>query len=743
MPARTHPQNGSSPDTERVGRGRTWPSVAALVILALAVCLPAIDTGTFINGPDSVLRLPLVSHPRNVATIFSQDFMMFTDGQFRPLGYAILATVRGFIPADDALLWHLWLAAFHALGTVLVFGVARALSSKTLPALVAGAVFAVHPMTSIWANDVNRFHLLLGGTLFLGAFLAYVHYVTSGKIRTYILSAALFALGLLTSKMLWGLPALLGVYEFAYLRSRARPALARLAPFAVVCVALAPCYLLMRAHPMFYDTLRFPPGMGWNSAASFVGRSGLHLKAVAFGVGFEVPLRELFTRVTSPVDAVFLIGGVVTLVAAALTVYLLVRRRWVALTLVLAAAGVAPFVSTTWHHVRDYATWDGLYLALAAWALVVGALVEAGLAFRRRGVRVCVACATAAVVACYATLLVDANLRARSPERWWEHVLTLRPQSETASVELGRSAVDAGDVDAALRHLFRPAVRDTFRGNLLMARHYALEGEVLAAAVHFRSPPTGQTGEMHAARRIHRAAAEILFAANAFDYVEHALAQVLMRNRYDTAAMRLVAKALARKGRFNAAHRYLERAHRIDPGDVRTAAQMETLEQWMSAPGPRDDVRVVPPDPWLLQYIMSGVVGGDLPQRLVALAGRFPADPVIQLRAGASLVQAGRPWAAREMIRFAMSRLPHHPDIREYQTRIEMDALALARLREAVALAGDDVALKRVLAQALATRERFDEAIAILRDALDLARRRGDEDLARRIQRDIERYVKP
>ena len=67
-----------------------------LICIAAAALLfsPSLNTGTFINHPASAIRLPLVSHVRNVGTLFHRDFTFFTDGQYRPFGYVVLATLR-------------------------------------------------------------------------------------------------------------------------------------------------------------------------------------------------------------------------------------------------------------------------------------------------------------------------------------------------------------------------------------------------------------------------------------------------------------------------------------------------------------------------------------------------------------------------------------------------------------------------------------------------------------------------
>ncbi|HUW55517.1 MAG TPA: hypothetical protein VMZ92_02705, partial [Planctomycetota bacterium] len=399
------------PPAEPAGRGPVWPWMAVLVLLTLGVFTPALDTGTFVNGPESPLRISLLSHPRNIPTIFTQDFMIFTEGQYRPFSYALVSLVRPMASADHTLFWHLWLVGFHALNAVLVFAVVRLFVRRDVSAFAAAAVFALHPLASVFGNGMERFHHVLAASFYLGTLWCYVRFARGGRYGTYAAGVALFLCGLLTSKVLLTLPVLLLVYELLYARPGVVRAVARVLPFAFVSLVLSPCWLFFRPHPLFYIYPPFPAGSGWFSLYTFVGRTGVYLWGLASGMGFERPLAETVERVMTPYHAGFLLWLGVIVVGLVFAVHRLVRRRWLGLGIVLAGLGVVPYVSTVFHNTRDFISWDYLYLPLAGLAMAVGALVDAAAGLRRRSLRTAVAVVTVAGLGYYGVMLVEANVR--------------------------------------------------------------------------------------------------------------------------------------------------------------------------------------------------------------------------------------------------------------------------------------------------------------------------------------------
>ncbi|HUU42805.1 MAG TPA: hypothetical protein VMX57_03445, partial [Planctomycetota bacterium] len=229
-----------------------WRLAAGVAIVAVALFIPVLTSGTFVTDDDSVLRVSLVSHVRNVPAIFGRDFMIHTDGVYRPLPCALLATVRTVVPPDAVTFWRLWMLAFHVVAALLVWRLAREFTARTLPPLAALAVFLCHPLASSVAGQINLFGLTLGVVLYLGCLLAYVRFARTRRRRFYALALALFALGLFTSRVILSLPVLLVCLDLFGWRTHPLRALLRLAPFALLIVGPAYLWLTLRPHPIFY-----------------------------------------------------------------------------------------------------------------------------------------------------------------------------------------------------------------------------------------------------------------------------------------------------------------------------------------------------------------------------------------------------------------------------------------------------------------------------------------------------------
>ncbi|KPK99851.1 MAG: hypothetical protein AMK75_06260 [Planctomycetes bacterium SM23_65] len=696
-----------------------WPWVVVLLLLTAGAFAPSVTTGTFVNGPDSVLRLSLVSTWRNVPAIFTQEFMIFTEGQYRPLSYALLALVRTVVSAHNTLFWHLWLVGFHALNALFVFALARLFARKTSAALAAAALFAVHPMASVFANAMNQFHYVLAGSFYLGTLWCYVKFLRSRRRWLYLLGLPLFACGLLTSKMLLTLPVFLLLYELLYERGGLRSAVVRMVPFVALCLVLAPCWLVFEPHPLFYDYPDFPSGSGWFSLYTFVGRTGLHLQGVASGFGFERPLQELTERIMTPFHPRFVLWGMAVAGVMVVCVVLLLRKHWGGVGILLAMVSVIPYVSTVFHRTREFISWNYLYLVVAGFALVLGACMDSVLHMRRRALRVGVVVAVVVLVATYGALLVTANVHARSPESYWRHVLELNPESEIASVELGRTCLEQGRCETALRYLFAPRVKSICRSSFLMSHYYCQDNELLAAAVHFHMATDETITALDETNRLQMLGAEIVYAAGALDYAEQALTQLLMTNPYDTPAMRMLAEVLSRKGYVSAGLKYLEEARRLDPHDLETARCLERLRRRMYPAESVAHERITPPGPDWLRYLMTQRISPGISDAMIRLSYRLKADPVIQVEGGKCLLSIGEPERAREKFNMAIRFMPSHPYVRACKLSADAEVGALERVgTERETSAARDATMWNDMGYLLFQQGKLEEAVSCFRAAL-------------------------
>ena len=87
--------------TNRGFGNRLFFCAIPLFVLSLALVFsPCWSAPTFFLHEQSILRLPVLSTWRNVPTIFTQEFMIFSDGIYRPLSYALVAVLRTHVPTS-------------------------------------------------------------------------------------------------------------------------------------------------------------------------------------------------------------------------------------------------------------------------------------------------------------------------------------------------------------------------------------------------------------------------------------------------------------------------------------------------------------------------------------------------------------------------------------------------------------------------------------------------------------------
>jgi len=157
--------------------------------------------------------------------------------------------------------WHFTSVLTHLLATLLVYRLARKLiPGSPLPALIAGAVFGLHPIhveAVAWISGVTE---PLAACFFLGSFLCFIRFRegVTGSWAWLALSLVLFAGAAFSKETTIVLPALIAVYEFCFRRDQSvgewvRSSTVRIVPY----VAIAGLYLATRssvlhgmAHPI-------------------------------------------------------------------------------------------------------------------------------------------------------------------------------------------------------------------------------------------------------------------------------------------------------------------------------------------------------------------------------------------------------------------------------------------------------------------------------------------------------------
>ena len=444
---RKRSDRASPPDPARSKRhaaGRAVAAALGLVLLTVVAYVPAMQGGFLWDDGAMVYRNPAILAPDGLTDIWLSDEL----STYFPLTASMLW-----------LEWRLWGASptgyrvvnvlLHALAVVLLW---RLLVRLHAPgALVAAAVFAVHPVTVASVGWIAERKNTLSLPLFLLALLAAVRFEDEGRRRWYALALAAFVLALLAKTSVAMMPIVL--LGFAWYRRGAitRRDLARAAPFVAVAAALALVTVLHQG-----AAEHRPEGLASRVAAAgwavwfYLGKAVLPLDLAMIYPRWDV--QPAWPPAWIPLAALVLVAGVAW------------RRRAGWGRPVLAALGyvvamllpVLGLVGWSFHQhslVSDHLQ----YVALAGpIALVVGAAAGA-LGRRGTGRPVGVALAATVVAALAALTWVRATIYQKG-ETLWRDTLAKNPASWAAHNNYGRRLAERGEIALAERH-YREALR--------------------------------------------------------------------------------------------------------------------------------------------------------------------------------------------------------------------------------------------------------------------------------------------
>ena len=555
---------------------RVLPALG-LFLLTLLAYLPALGNGFVWDDDDYVTANPTLRSLAGLARIWLEPGAV---PQYYPLTFTTLwlnYQIGGAAPFG----YHLVNVLLHATSAVLLWRVLRALSVPG--ALVAAALFAVHPVhveSVAWATERKN---TLSGVLYLGSMLAYLRFagigtspraaiggdtaasarfVAEGSTATWALALVLFLLGLLAKTVVCTLPAAL-VLLLWWQRGRlvARD-LARLAPFFVLGGALALVTVRMESGHVG------AVGRDWD--LSFVERTLIAGRAIWFYLGKLVwpsPLIFFYPRWT--IDAGAAWQYVFPLAAAGAAVALwLVRARigvaplvaWLLFVVTLGPAlGFVNVFPMRYSFVADHFQ----YLAsIAPLALVAGAgtlaVRRGGPALRRAGIAAAVlAIGTCAVLTARQTR-VYADLRTL-----WTDTLAKNPAAWMAHNNLGLMLFGEGRTDEAMAH-YRAAIDvkpdDAFARNNL-GRALASLGRLEDARVAFVEAVRLEPGNAEAWSNL----GNVHAAAGRYDAARDAYERSIAARPSFADAYGNLGNVLLLTGRRDEAIAAYERALRIDP----------------------------------------------------------------------------------------------------------------------------------------------------------------------------------
>jgi tetratricopeptide (TPR) repeat protein len=163
------------------------------------------DDGSLIYENAAVRQISL----RSLKTFFTT----YDPELYIPLTFLVYQ-IDFAIGGTDTVVYHLTNLLLHTVNALLVAWLALLLTRRKWAALLAGLLFAVHPLHTeavAWASALKD---VLSTAFFLGSLVAYLYYIESERRKHYIVSLLLFALGLLSKVMVITLPIVLFLVDF-------------------------------------------------------------------------------------------------------------------------------------------------------------------------------------------------------------------------------------------------------------------------------------------------------------------------------------------------------------------------------------------------------------------------------------------------------------------------------------------------------------------------------------------------
>ena len=194
------------------------PAIALLVILCSIIYYNSLSNGFVYSDYGCIVENRYIKQTaRLIPDLFTHSYYKIAglEASYRPVSTASYFLIYAFAELDP-FYYHLVSLLLHILNTVMVYLLANFVIKDRLKALVAGGLFASHPVLTETINCIAFNDDLLTTFFFLLAFLAYIH-ITAERLKSSIIAFSLsllfYLLGLLSKEMAITFPAVIVLYD--------------------------------------------------------------------------------------------------------------------------------------------------------------------------------------------------------------------------------------------------------------------------------------------------------------------------------------------------------------------------------------------------------------------------------------------------------------------------------------------------------------------------------------------------
>lgn len=225
----------ASDPTPRPRRGAILAVASAVLVVTAVVLWPTRSCG-FTNWDDPTYvvqnRTIQTLDGASIGRMFGSEVL----GNYHPLtmlSYAMDFAIGGLDPAT----YHTTNLLLHLVNTALVFALLLALTGHPAVATIVSLLFGIHPMHVESVAWIAERKDLLYTAFFLGAMVAHVRWVRTGRWRWFAAVGALFVLSLLSKAMAVTLPVVLVAVDLFLRRPVGRRMVLEKLPLFVVSIA--------------------------------------------------------------------------------------------------------------------------------------------------------------------------------------------------------------------------------------------------------------------------------------------------------------------------------------------------------------------------------------------------------------------------------------------------------------------------------------------------------------------------
>ncbi len=378
----------------------------------------------------------------------------------RTLTYALNYWAGGLDPTG----YHLFNLLLHALNSMLVYWLFRAVTGRRTLALAGALLFAAHPAQTAAVAYVSGRKDLLAAFFILAGCLAFLSYRDSGRRRYLLLCLACLVVGVLAKELVIVLPALLLLLDLCRTHRSGEPGREPLTVRLFRAVArsrLAYALGFLLAAASFYYALFLSPasrmeGLWGGSLAAHAGtcfKLFSHYLALAV---FPHPLIADYTGEVFPLspgfaDAPTLLAVLLLAAFAAVAVLVFPSRPLVSLGMGWFLTALAPVLQVLPFH--ELAADHFLYVPLIGASLLGGVVVD--YASRERGFRELAVGVLALVLVGFSLRTVGRNRVWADVETLWRATLEQAPGSYRAHSNLAVTYMGKQEPELALKHTLR------------------------------------------------------------------------------------------------------------------------------------------------------------------------------------------------------------------------------------------------------------------------------------------------